>query len=180
MSIRVRAMTLADAEAVAAIRVRGWQSAYRGLVPDGHLDAMDVTENAARQRERLLHRDPLTTDLVAERDGVAIGWGCVGPYRPGGGSAPEPADRPDGELYALYVDPHAFGTGAGRALLTALLEMAAAAGHGRLLLWVLEGNVLARRFYERSGFTADGAHDPCEVDGVPAPEVRYCRPLPRT
>lgn len=42
-----------------------------------------------------------------------------------------------------------------------------------MLLWVLEGNARARRFYERSGFRADGTEEPFEVDGVAVPEVRY-------
>ncbi|RFU86610.1 GNAT family N-acetyltransferase [Streptomyces triticagri] len=170
-------MTAADAGAVASVRVRGWQSAYRGLIPDGYLDAMDIAANTARLRARVLRRDPSVSDLVAEREGAVVGWGCVGPYRHDEEPAPQQGTGTDGELYALYVDPDQVGTGAGRALMQALLDAARAAGHGRVLLWVLEGNDRARRFYERAGFAADGAREPFEVDGVAAPEVRYCRSL---
>lgn len=47
-----------------------------------------------------------------------------------------------------------------------------------MYLWVLKGNVAARRFYERAGFGADGAEEAFEVDGVAAPEVRYRADLP--
>ena len=46
-----------------------------------------------------------------------------------------------------------------------------------MLLWVLKGNDRARRFYQRAGFTADGAEEPFDVDGVAVPEVRYVREL---
>lgn len=82
-------------------------------------------------------------------------------------------------MYALYVHPDQMGQGVGRALLTESVARCSAAGHGRLLLWVLKENDRARRFYERAGFRADGAEEPFEVDGVAVPEVRYTRTLGR-
>ncbi|GHI99404.1 hypothetical protein TPA0906_12700 [Streptomyces olivaceus] len=81
-------------------------------------------------------------------------------------------------MYALYVDTGRFGAGVGRALLGEAVRRCGAAGHPRMLLWVLRGNARARRFYERSGFLADGAEESFEVRGVAVPEVRYARPLP--
>jgi hypothetical protein len=46
-----------------------------------------------------------------------------------------------------------------------------------MYLWVLRDNARARRFYERSGFRADGVEEPYEVAGVAVPEVRYAREL---
>lgn len=42
-ALRVREMTLGDCDRVSEIRVRGWQSAYRGLMPQSYLDALSVT-----------------------------------------------------------------------------------------------------------------------------------------
>jgi ribosomal protein S18 acetylase RimI-like enzyme len=83
----------------------------------------------------------------------------------------------DAELYAIYVDPDRFGAGAGRALIGESIRRCTAAGHPRMYLWVLEENMRARRFYERSGFRADGTEVPFDVDGVAVPEVRYVRDL---
>ncbi|GAA3038160.1 hypothetical protein GCM10020000_15370 [Streptomyces olivoverticillatus] len=44
-------MTEADVDTVAEIRVRGWQAAYAGLMPQAFLDAMSVTEEKARRRD---------------------------------------------------------------------------------------------------------------------------------
>ncbi|MER5832464.1 GNAT family N-acetyltransferase [Streptomyces sp. NPDC002130] len=165
-------MRLADCDRVAEIRVGGWRSAYRGLIPQSYLAGLSVEEDAERRRAHLSQSDGSVVNLVAEgTGGELVGWACHGPYREG-----EVLTR-DGELYALYVHPDQVGRGVGRALLAESVARCSAAGRGRLLLWVLKGNDRARRFYERAGFRADGAEEPFEVDGVAVPEVRYARPL---
>ncbi|MGQ4356312.1 GNAT family N-acetyltransferase [Streptomyces drozdowiczii] len=167
----VRDMTLADCEAVATVRVRGWQSAYAGLMPQAHLDAMDIAGDAVLRRRHLTSRNGVV-NVVAERPGPGVvGWAALGPYREEG----RRLER--GELYAIYVLPEQTGAGVGRALMTEVLARATAAGHPDLALWVLKENAPARRFYERAGFHADGAEEPFDVDGVPVPEVRYVRAL---
>ncbi|MGW5474751.1 N-acetyltransferase family protein [Streptomyces chartreusis] len=169
--IRIRPMTPADCDRVAEIRIGGWRSAYRGLIPQSYLDALDVARDAERRRGYFSQGDGSVLDLVAERDGEIVGWACHGPYRDG------EARTEDVELYAIYVDPGRYGTGIGHALLQESVRRCTAAGHPRMLLWVLKGNARARRFYERAGFHADGAEEPFEVDGVEVPEVRYAREL---
>ena len=170
----VREMTLADCERVAAIRVGGWQSAYRGIIPQSYLDAMSVPEDAERRRTRFLENlrgGGEVVNLVAVTDGEVVGWVCHGPYRVGEVRTGEL------ELYALYVDPKSYGVGIGRALIEESIRRGTAAGHKRMYLWVLKENVRARRFYERSGFGPDGAEESFDVDGVGVPEVRYVRDL---
>ncbi|MFD3521115.1 GNAT family N-acetyltransferase [Streptomyces sp. NPDC058653] len=171
MDVGIRAMTADDCEAVAAVRVGGWRWAYAGLMPAAYLDAMSVEEDAAQRRARLADGDGRVVNLVAERDGAVVGWVCFGPCRD--------EDVPAGalELYALYVRPEHVSTGVGRALLETCLDHAAADGRSPLLLWVLKENRRARRFYEKAGFTPDGAEEPFEVGGASVPEVRYARPL---
>ncbi|MFC8195472.1 GNAT family N-acetyltransferase [Streptomyces sp. NPDC057298] len=169
--LRVREMALADCPRVAEIRVRGWQSAYRGLMPRSYLDGLDVAAETTRRRTHFEQAGEGVVNLVAERGGEVVGWACHGPYRDGG----QPTG--DAELYAIYVAPDRIAGGVGRALLRESTARCAAAGHGRMLLWVLRENASARRFYERSGFTADGAEEPFEVEGVEVPEVRYVRVL---
>ncbi|MFF4269394.1 GNAT family N-acetyltransferase [Streptomyces sp. NPDC001536] len=168
---RVREMTLADCDRVAEIRIRGWQNAYRGLMPQPYLDALSVSEDAERRRKRFRQSDGSVVNLVAEQDGELLGWAAHGPYRDGevrtGGA----------ELYAIYVDAQRFGSGTGHALLQESVRQCTAAGHPRMYLWVLKGNTRARAFYERAGFRADGAEEPFDVDGVAVPEVRYLRTL---
>ncbi|OAR23417.1 acetyltransferase [Streptomyces sp. ERV7] len=161
-------MAVADCEAVAAARITGWRTAYRGLMPQRYLDALSMEADAERRRAYLADADRSVLDVVAERAGEVIGWGCCGPYREDGGGR-----TADGEVYALYVHPDHWSTGAGRLILAELTARAAADGYPRLLLWVLKGNDRARRFYERAGFAPDGAEEDFVADGVAVPEVRY-------
>ncbi|MFJ5260419.1 GNAT family N-acetyltransferase [Streptomyces sp. NPDC088387] len=164
-------MRLADCDRVAEIRIGGWQSAYRGLMPQSHLDALSVTDDAERQRTRFTRGDGSVVNLVAESGGEVTGWACHGPYREG------ELRTADAELYAIYVDPARYGRGVGQALLRESVRRCTEAGHPRMLLWVLKENTRARRFYERHGFRPDGAQEPYEVAGVRVPEVRYARAL---
>jgi ribosomal protein S18 acetylase RimI-like enzyme len=171
-SVRVREMTLTDCVRVSEIRIRGWQTAYRGLMPQPYLDGLDAAEDAERRRALFTRAPDGLVNLVAETDGGEIvGWACHGPYRDG------ERRTADAELYALYVDTGRFGTGVGQSLLRESVRRCAAAGHTRMLLWVLRGNARARRFYERAGFGADGTEEPFEVEGVEVPEVRYATDL---
>lgn len=171
--VLVREMRFADCERVSGIRIRGWQSAYRGLMPQSYLDALSATQDAQRRRAHFSARArDGVVNLVAEQDGEIVGWAAYGPYRDG------EVRTHDAELYAIYVDPGKYGGGIGHVLLHESLRRCEAAGHGTILLWVLKGNARARRFYERAGFRADGAEEPFEVDGVAVPEVRYAKALP--
>ncbi|MET9730910.1 GNAT family N-acetyltransferase [Streptomyces sp. NPDC006458] len=166
-------MTLADCDRVAEIRVGGWRSAYRGLMPQPYLDSLSVAADADRHRARFVAADSVAVNLVAEREpgGEIVGWACHGPYRDG------EVRTTDAELYAIYVAPEHYGDGVGRALLAESVRRCTAAGHARMLLWVLRENIRARRFYERAGFAADGAEEPFEAGGALVPEVRYARDL---
>ncbi|MGW0911350.1 N-acetyltransferase family protein [Streptomyces sp. NPDC002784] len=164
-------MVYADCDRVAEIRVGGWRTAYRGLLPQGYLDGLSVAEDAERHRARFTQGDGSAVNLIAERHGGTVGWACHGPYRS------EDLPGEDAELYAIYVDPGQYGAGIGQALLQESIRRCTAAGYPRMLLWVLKENTDARRFYERAGFLPDGAEEPFEVDGVLVPEVRYAREL---
>lgn len=137
----------ADIEAVSAVRVRGWQAAYRGLMPQTYLDGMSVAADAERRRSWFGRRSPEVVDLVAESAGEVVGWASVGPARdpdvaPGAEELPDP--RPTaGELFALYVAPERIGTGVGRALLAAGTDRARQSGYRALYLWVVRGNARA-------------------------------------
>jgi GNAT superfamily N-acetyltransferase len=165
-------MTAADIDPVSELRVRGWQSAYAGIVPQSYLDAMSAEADAARRREYFAQADSRAENLVAVDGAEVIGWACHGPYRG------EDSRTRNGELYAIYVRPELIGTGAGRALMEAVLTRSAERGFARVRLWVLKENGRSRRFYERAGFAPDGAEQAEDYDGTALAEVRYVRNLP--
>lgn len=148
----VRPARVDDAAQMARVNVRSWQETYRGLVSDDVLD--DPGFVAARERfwtaaltdER--HRENRVA--VAERDGELVGIAMSGP----------PLDREAvwaRKLYVLYVRAADHGTGAGPALLVAVVDP-----EEMVALWVADPNPRAQAFYRKHGFVADGT---TQVDG---------------
>ena len=164
-TVRIRIAIEGDAHAIESIRVRGWQAAYRHVFPPADLDALSV--DAGRWRPRLESPPRGWTTFVAETDAGVVGFASVVPSRDEEGV---------GELYAIYVDPDAWSTGAGRALIERAEEQLRS-GYGTASLWVLEDNPRARTFYERAGWAADGDWKAEERFGVRAVEVRYRKSL---
>jgi len=83
-----------------------------------------------------------------------------------------PADR--AEIWALYVKPSYWSSGAGRLLLQAVLRQIRVQGYSSVSLWVVVGNERAIRFYERAGFVAESESvKQFERGGAQLEEVRY-------
>jgi len=153
------------------VHVRSWQVAYRGLLPDAYLDGLRPEDRA--KRYTFGSPDPARPmTLVALVEGAVRGFATTMPAR----------DPPDatgkGEVAGLYVDPDWWGQGIGQALLTAARGRLAEQGFSSGVLWVLDGNTRARRFYEADGWVADGSHRVEEIWGVKAGEARFARILP--
>ena len=152
------------------VRIAGWRAAYPGVLHPDLLRDLAVDEDRVAWRERwLADPPPGEVTLVAEVDGQVAGGAFLWPARD--------ADlTPSGaaELASLYLDPVRRGCGIGAALLE---EGFARMPQPLQVLWVLEGNVPARRFYERHGFAPDGARKVLPLTGDPV-EVRYRRLSP--
>ena len=153
-----------DAGAVITVRIASWKAAYAAHLPDDAWADYDV-DAATRRLAGSIEQAGLLV-LVAERDGAVVGYTMSGAARDD--------DIADGtrEIYAIYVHPDAWSTGTGRALMSATIS---ALGDVPVVLWVLEDNHRAQRFYERAGYTADGARKDADMPGGPVPEIRYRR-----
>ena len=166
---RIRRAAPSDAMAIAVMHVRAWQVAYRGIVPDGFLDTMDVVARAARYTLGATGPADPRTWIATEGDRV-LGGVTVSPSRD--------EDLPGlGEVRSLYVHPDAWGTGVGRALMAQGERLLIEMGFTEALLWVLEANRRARRFYEIGGWRPDGARKTLDIAGREIPEVRYRKSL---
>jgi len=151
--------------AIAGIHVRGWQWAYRGLLPDAVLDGL-----VAREREKEWQRwlqDETVHTWVVEEGGRVIGFVSCGPS----------SDDLAGEIFTIYRERDAGVPGVGHALLAHAMNDLASRGFGEAVLWVLEGNVRARRFYEREGWAADGGRKEEERIDYVRCDVRYRKRL---
>jgi GNAT superfamily N-acetyltransferase len=166
--MNVRRAEASDAPAMASLHVRAWQWAYRGLLADAYLDALtDTVDRRARFWRTVLSAPHSSTRVwVAEAAGRIVGFASVGPSRdPDAGPA-------TAELYAIYVEPAAVGTGTGRALLAHAVGGMRLEGYAAATAWVLEGNVRARRFYRLAGWRVDGMTKAETEGGVEFREFR--------
>jgi GNAT superfamily N-acetyltransferase len=149
-----------DAEAVARVQIQTWQAAYARALPREQLMRL-----SADDRVDMWRRLP---PFVAEVDGKVVGFVSVGSARD---------EDADGELYAIYVHPEHWGTGVGRALIERGEEELRALGHDEAVLWVLDDNPRARRFYETAGWSTDGSKRDIGIFGFDVTEVRYRKQL---
>ena len=78
-----------------------------------------------------------------------------------------------GELAAIYALPDVWGSGVGRRLMAAAVNVLHDAAFVDAILWVLEGNDRAQRFYEIGGWQLDGAAKDVVIADIPLAEVRY-------
>jgi ribosomal protein S18 acetylase RimI-like enzyme len=167
--VTVRPAVEDDAAAIAAVHVRSWQSAYRGHLPDGYLDALpaQLERREAMWREVIRGHAAGHRVWVADQGGRIVGFSGTGPSRDD--------DAPAGaiELGTIYLEPDAIGRGVGAALMRRALADLSERGCRLATLWVLEGNERACRFYEKGGWRADGTVKEAELWGATVREVRY-------
>jgi GNAT superfamily N-acetyltransferase len=164
-TIELRDATIHDAEGIADMHVKTWQDAYRGVVPDDHLDGLDVVDRAKRWREGI--SAPEGPIRVAEVDDRIVGWACYGTTRDS-----DADDRTTGELYGIYVRSECWGSGVGPALMDEALAWLAER-YAVATLWTLEANARARAFYERTGWRFDGTTKDDDRQAFVLREVRY-------
>jgi ribosomal protein S18 acetylase RimI-like enzyme len=109
--------------------------------------------------------------LVAEDTaGRVIGFVAFGPA---GDEHDVPPPPRSGEVYAIYLLEEAAGRGIGRRLVDEAVRRLRAGGFDHVVLWVLETNGRARRFYEQAGWHADGTAGRHRFDCDERPIVRY-------
>jgi GNAT superfamily N-acetyltransferase len=147
--------------------VHSWRHAYRGVLPDGYLDALSVGDRETMWLGSFSDPAPRSGAFVAEAGGIVVGFASFAPTRD------EDAATTTGEIPAIYVSPEVLGAGVGRDLFAAAIDGLREAGFSRATLWVLEANQRARRFYEKAGWTWDGTVSHHMFDCANEPVVRY-------
>jgi GNAT superfamily N-acetyltransferase len=158
-----------DARRIAEIHVASWRAAYKGLVQDEVLDGLSVERREDGWKKRLSEASSRGSVLAAVEEGRVVGFASAGPPQ----EEDDAGNGSTGELYAIYLEPRAWGRGIGRALLAETASRLRADGFADAILWVVEGNDRTRRFYELAGWRADGGYKTECMPGVDAPAVRY-------
>lgn len=137
-----------DLARIAEVHVASWKAGYRGMIDDAILDSISADGRVVAWRGWF--QEPRSELWVAELDGDIAGFARLS-------AAPRtPTATECAEVTHLYLDPPAYGTGIGNPLFERVLESARERSFAGVVLWVLEENARARKFYERHGFRLDG------------------------
>lgn len=147
-NINIRKADSANAGTFAEILCKSWQSAYSGIIPKDILAKFTDVETRRKSLEKWMSGGEAGY-LLAYCDDTPCGACCIGVSRD--------SDLPEsGEIVAIYLLEEYWGRGIGRALMREALVELEAMGLARAILWVLERNARARRFYEKCGLSPDG------------------------
>ena len=140
---RIRAATAADAAAICRIYNQGIQDRVATLETEERTPAERV--------EWLEARDARHPVLVAEAEGLVVGWASLNTFNARRAYA-HVADL------SLYVEREWRGRGAGRQLLEAVVAEARALGYHKLVLAAFPWNEAGMRAYRRAGFRDVGIY----------------------
>ncbi len=160
--IVVRPVRDVDAEALGRVHATCWHETYDHLISTAALQSV----SHRRMAELWTHwaaQGPEYRMSAALVDGEIVGFVGSGPAR----DKDAPRNR---ELYFIYLLDAYHGKGIGQKLFDAAVEEGEP-----LYLWVGEDNPRAHRFYERNGFTLDGASHTEPFLGETLTEVRFVR-----
>jgi len=162
----IRPAQISDAASIARVHVDSWRTTYPGIVPDSYLAGLSYEQRSSVWQRILSEAGVSEPNHVAvDDDGAVVGFAGGGQERSG---------DPDyaGELYVLHMLEDSQRRGVGRRLVTSVASDLTRNGMRSMLVWVLEQNRPARRFYEALGGLAVREQD-ISIDKVTLAEVGY-------
>ena len=151
MTVTIRTAALRDADAICTV--------YN----QGIVDRVATLESALRtpeeRRQWLAGRDGRHPVIVADVNGVVVGWASLNQFNPR-----EAYDHVAD--FSVYVERSWRGKGVGRRLLDHLIEVARDLGYHKLVLAALLRNEAGAALYASAGFTRVGVYrEQGQLDG---------------
>ena len=146
----VRTAEEKDAPQIAKVQVETWQYAYKGQLPQEHLDKLSIGKRTKRWQEILSDKKNSNVTFVAKKDDYIVGFCSAGPCRD------DDMDSETGEILSIYVDSITMRKGVGTELMEQGLDYLREKGFKKAILWVLVTNDKARQWYENRGWKCEG------------------------
>lgn len=149
-----------DLQEISNVYEQSWKYAYKDIIPQSYLDSIPSgrwADNINKNNRK---------NIVMLEKGSIIGtlsfcksrWEQYNDY---------------GEIVSIYFLPQYIGKGYGKSLLDKAVEELKYRGFQYILLWVLEDNHRARKFYEKYGFIFNGEYKNDNIGGKELREVMY-------
>ncbi len=162
--MEIRKAAPEDAFEFASCHIASWRSAYQGIVPDEYLNRLTAEKWAERFQKNLKEQKEYSY-LCAVHENQIAGILILGKSRD--------EDKPlAGEICAIYLKEEFWSKGLGGEMMAYALKSFKNENLCEAILWVLEENGRARRFYEKYGFVSDGVKKEITL-GKPLTEIRY-------
>ena len=156
------------AHELAQVHISSWQAAYKGLIPQSFLDSLSIKKRETSYRFGS-ELDEGCFFFAVRHEGRIIGLvflkGCE-----------DCTMKSLGEISAIYLAPDSWRMGYGGKMIGFAQDFLANLGYEKVVIWVLEDNISARRFYEKHGFRYDGGRKIITL-GEEVPEVRYSKDI---
>ncbi|TGW14581.1 GNAT family N-acetyltransferase [bacterium NHP-B] len=167
LSFEIRPMTLDDAQAVVALTKICWQTHYKGLIEQSVLDDFPQDQFLEGRRsflQAVQGRPGYYACVATLKNAQIVGFADARPYE---------KEMTVCEISALYVLPEYQGLGIGHALWVAQKNVLRNMNYKELVVWTLEGNLLAENFYKRQGGRVAERQNKL-ILGKPYPSIKFC------
>lgn len=166
MEVAIHKVLPENAYEYTACHIACWRSAYKDIIPNYYFEDMsrEIEPRTERLRKNL---NELTEYLYyyAAVENKMIGRLIIGKSRD--------EDKPyAGEIHAIYLLEEYWDKGYGRQIMSYAVDTLKRMGYREIILWVLDENKRARRFYEKFNFVFDGTKKEIEI-GQALIESRY-------
>lgn len=167
MDILIRKAVPDDAYDYAACHISCWLSAYKGIISDEFLSSLpnEMERREERYREAFTKPDSCEHYCVMHAERM-IGSLVIDKSR-------DEDKLLAGEVIAIYLLDEFWSKGYGIKMMDYAVDKLKHRGHSEIILWTFQQNERARRFYEKYGFTFDGAKKEMTNWGGPLTVVRY-------
>jgi len=146
IDIHVRASTDADVPAMLAIYHHHISAGLCDVDAEADAGRLETEDSLRRRKNLRKHRLP---HLVAEADGIVVGYAYAVPFRK------RPAYRYTLK-HSIYIHHRFTGLGVGKSLLPVLMDACAAGGYRQLICYIDGENTASLRLHESLGFKRVG------------------------
>jgi len=168
MDSYIRYANVSDSKILGYIHSQSWKNAYKKIIPDLILDNMN-----AEKREKYFYKvlsEKLEEDVLIFKQNDPVGFMTLGKCRD------TDSDSSWGEIWGIYLLPIYWNKGIGTELINWGINELNNREFEKISLWVLEENIIARKFYEKIGFKHDGTVKELNI-GRSLNEYRYVKEI---
>ena len=152
-TLRIRKAVISDSGALARFYHDVWDTAFPDMtLPDEFINSITLEERQRKWNESLL-KETENTLVIVNEDREIIG---VSSFET---CAPDDKICYESEIVSIYIHPDYQNQGLGKMLFEAMLNLIQQAGFNNTMLWSVETNVRAHKFYEKIGGVFLGRED---------------------